>query len=130
MSNEDAACFAGGLIDEFGAARIAEAIDLEFEEFMRSATRAERRSVVDTMLGCANFGALFTQQFSGAISAESASCLADSFLGSDGFRDALADSSASGDSAFDDPDLQAELLPAMLDCLSAEELIQLGQTDG
>ena len=60
------------------------------------------------------------------ISAESARCLADVMLASDEFRNATAESLVSSTDPFDDPALVAALLPAMLECITAEELADLG----
>jgi hypothetical protein len=127
FTEQDAACFAKGLVNELGGARMVEAMEMEFEEFMDQASAAERREVVDIMLECVDFGGLLTAEFSTAISAESSQCLSDAFVGSSAFRDALADSfgTAAAD-PFDDPAVQEELIPAMFNCLSAEELVQLG----
>lgn len=127
FSDEDAVCFAGGLIDELGGERIAGALDLEFDEFMSSATDAERKIVVDVLIDCADFASLLTAEFSQAISGESARCLGDAFVSSDGFRTALANSFDTGADPFDDEGLMAEMLPVMFECLSAEELIKLGE---
>lgn len=131
FDDEQAACFAGALIEEFGADRMAEAVTMEFDEFMAGATDEERLAVIDSMFTCVDFAEVLAAEFSGAVSAESAECLADAFVGSEVFRDAMADSFGD-DTAdpFDDPDLMTEMLPAMLECLSAEELVELGEAGG
>lgn len=127
LSDEQAACFAVGLVDEFGGDAMVEAIQLEFDEFMAQASAEDRLTVVDTMLDCVDFSSTMSAEFDGAISSESATCLADAFVGSDAFRSALANSfDGSGADPFEDPALLEEMLPAMLECLSAEELVQLG----
>jgi hypothetical protein len=127
LTNEDAACFAVGLIDGLGAERMVTAMDMEFEEFMAQAPQDERREVVDIMLECVDFGAILTAEFETGVSAESSKCLADAFVGSSTFRDALADSfGSSGSDPFDDEDVMTELIPVMFSCLSPEELLELG----
>ncbi len=126
FTDEDAVCFASGLIDALGGERMVGALQLEFEEFMSGASIQERRTVVDAMFECIDFGSLMIQEAAGEISADSAQCLGDAIAASDGFRDALAQSFGSADDPFDDPALLAEMLPVMFECLSAEELIQLG----
>ena len=126
LTDDDAVCFAGGLIDALGGERMAGALQLDFEEFMSGATIEERRTVVDTLFDCIDFGALMIQEAAGEISAASANCLGDAIAASDGFRDALAQSFGSADDPFEDPALLGELLPVMFECLSAEELVQLG----
>lgn len=127
FTQEQAACFAAGLVDEFGGEVMADALQMSFEEFMAGATSDQRLTVVDQMLDCVDFSAMMTAEFGGTISDDSARCLGDAFVGADAFRAALANSfDQSGTDPFDDPALLEEMLPAMLECLSAEELIQLG----
>lgn len=129
FNEAQAACFATGLLDQFGSERLAAALDLEFEEFMAQASLDERRRVVDTMFGCVDFGGLLAAQFGGAVSGESATCLADAITGGDAFRDAMANSfGPDAGNPFDDPALAEAMLPVMLDCLTAEELVQLGNS--
>jgi len=79
------------------------------------------------MIDCVDFGGLLTTEFAADVSQEAAQCLSDAFVDNE-VRNALAKSFDS-DAAdpFDDDTVMAELVPAMLDCLSAEELIQLGE---
>lgn len=127
FTQEQAACFAAGLVDEFGSEAMADALQMSFDEFMAGATPEQRLTVVDQMLDCVDFASMMTAEFGGTISDESARCLGDAFVGADAFRTALANSfDDSGTDPFDDPALLEEMLPAMLECLSAEELIQLG----
>jgi hypothetical protein len=131
FTDEQAACFALGLVDEFGAETMVEALQMEFEEFMAAASPGERAVVVDTMLDCVDFGALMAAELGDAISAESASCIGDAFTNSDAFREALANSfDESGGDPFEDDAMFAEVFPAMLECLSAEELANLGGLEG
>lgn len=128
LSDEQAACFATNLIDTFGGQRIAEAMDMEFEQFMAQASTEERLTVVDSMLGCIDFGTVMAAQFGDVVSADSARCMGDAFVGSTAFRTALANSfGPSSADPFEDPALLEEMLPAMLECFTAEELINLGQ---
>jgi hypothetical protein len=128
MTDPEVECFATGIIGLFGAERITAALDLEFSAFMATATAGERRAVVDTMLDCVDLGAGLARELGaeGTISAESARCLADTMLASDAFRDATAESFVSETDPFDDPALVSALLPAMLECLTAEDLGNLG----
>lgn len=127
LTDEQAACFATGLIDDFGAERMVDALQLEFEEFMANASLDERMTVVDTMLECMDFSEMMATEFGSQMSAESAECVADAFVESQAFRVALANSFGdSTDDPFEDPAVMEEVLPAMLECLSAEELMNLG----
>lgn len=131
FDDEQAACFAVGLIDEFGAEAMVDALQMEFDEFMAQASNSERMSVVNTMLDCVDFEEMMAAEFGGALSDESARCVSEAFVGSDAFRQALANSfDATATDPFDDPAVIEELLPAMLGCMSAEELANLGGLDG
>jgi hypothetical protein len=131
LDDEQAACFAVGLIEAFGGERMVDALGVEFEDFMGQATADERLTVVDTMFDCVDFGDVMATQFGESVSAESARCASAAFVESDAFRVAIADSLGNPMSdPFEDPGLIAELLPAMLDCFTADELIQLGEQSG
>ncbi len=127
MNDAEVECFAAGIIDLFGADQITAALDLEFSQFMATATSGERREVVDTMLECVDLSADLAQEIGGEgqIDAAAARCLADTMLESDAFRDATAESFVSETDPFDDPELVGALLPAMLSCLSAEDIANL-----
>lgn len=128
MTDREIECFAVGIIDLFGADRIAGALDLEFEEFMATASAGERRQVVDVMLECVDLAPMLAAELGGdgSISPEAARCLADVFIASDAFRDATAEGLVGNTDPFQDPELVAALLPSMLECLSPEELAGLG----
>lgn len=129
MTDEEIGCFAVALVDTFGADRMGQALTGSFEVFMAAASAEERRSVVDAMFGCADLGPALARSLGGdgSLSAEASNCLADVMIGSQAFRDAVAEGFAgTGGSPFEDPELLQELLPLMLSCLSAEELAQLG----
>ena len=95
---------------------------------MAPAAAAERREVVDIMLGCVELGDDLARELGGdgELSEDAARCLADTMLESDAFRDATAESFVSDGDPFQDPDLVAALLPPMLECVSAEDLAELG----
>jgi hypothetical protein len=130
FTDEEILCMAEGIVGEFGAARVIEADDQEFSEFMSEATPEERRAVVDLTLGCVDL----TAQFIGplvaeGVSEESATCIGDSLMENETFRDVLAEGLASG--SFEpgpgaEAQLMEALMPVMFDCMSAEELGQLG----
>jgi hypothetical protein len=123
FTEEQAACFAVGLVDEFGAEVMVDALQMEFEEFMAAASLEDRMTVVDTMLDCVDFGAVMVAELDGEISAESANCIGDAFGNSEAFRNALANSfDGSATDPFDDPALMEDILPAMFECLTEEEL--------
>ena len=130
IDDEQALCFATELVDDFGAGRMAEAISVEFEEFMAQVNTQERRQVIDALLRCVDVGAALAGELTTTgISQSSAECVSDVMLESQAFLDAVADGLAGGgDTDFDDPALVEALLPGMLQCLSAEELTQLGNS--
>lgn len=133
FTEEQAACFAVGLLDEFGADAMVEALQMDFEEFMAEASTDERMTVVDTMLECVDFGAVMVAELEGEISAESAACIGDAFGDSEAFRTALANSfDGSTADPLDDPALIQDVLPAILQCLTEDELAELfgGSSDG
>ncbi len=128
MTDDEVECFAIGIIELFGGERITAGMDLDFSDFMATATAGERREVVDIMLGCVDLGDDLARELGGEgeLSEDAARCLADTMLESDAFRDATAESFVSEGDPFQDPELVAELLPLMLECLSAEDLAELG----
>lgn len=96
---------------------------------MQEATAEERRTVVDSILGCVDANAAFTEMFSadGTVSEQSASCVADAMLASEEFLDAVAESLTGSEFDMDEsPQVMEALLPAFFDCLSPEELANLG----
>lgn len=132
IGEEETACIAAGMVEEFGADRILETVEAgrTFEDFIAGASTDERRAVVDLALGCADLGAMMVSEFAGSgVSDDSARCLADRMLASDAFRDVVADGLVTGD--FEPSEdaaagLLEELLPAFLECLTPEELANLG----
>jgi hypothetical protein len=133
FTEEQAACFAVGLVDEFGAEVMVDALQMEFDDFMAASSLEDRMTVVDTMLGCVDFGAVMVAELDGEISAESANCIGDAFGNSEAFRNALANSfDGSAADPFDDPALMEDILPAMFECLTEDELAAIlgGSTEG
>ncbi len=128
VNDEQAGCFAVGLIDEFGAGTMADAIGGEFSDFMGSISSAERRTVIDIMFGCVDLAEGLAAELGadGAISLDSARCISEAMLASDDFRDVLAESFVDAGGAFENPALVETLLPAMFSCLTPEELAQIG----
>ena len=111
----------------------SEGLEVQEAENMSDAARKLARekpdvAVVDIMLGCVDLGEDLARELGGEgeLSEEAARCLADTMLESDAFRDATAESFVNEGDPFQDPDLVAELLPAMLEGLSPEDLAELG----
>jgi hypothetical protein len=131
ITDQGAQCFAEGLVSELGADKVSAGIDLDFDAFMGSLSTSERRTVVDVMLGCIDVaGALTDQLVQGGtpISQDSARCIVDGMLASDDFRDAVGESFVSGDSSFQSDSLIASIMPVFLNCLTPEELANLGNS--
>ena len=100
---------------------------------MAGATAEQRMTVVDTMLDCVDFGAVMVAELEGEISAESAACIGDAFGNSEAFRTALANSfDSSATDPFEDWALMEDMIPAMFECLTEEELTAImgGSLDG
>lgn len=127
ISNDEAQCFAEGLLDELGAERLSGAFDQDFETFMAGATGDERRAVVEVMFACVDMTSAIAAEMEG-ISQESARCVAAAMVEAEEFRTAVADGFGGGDQVFEDPELVAALLPAMLACLTADELARIGDS--
>ena len=131
FDDEEVVCLAEGMVEQFGAAAIIEASDGTFEEFISAAGDEDRRAVVDLAFDCADVGALFAAEMAKqGLSEESATCIGDGILGNDAFRDVMADSLATGSfqpTDQDEEELMEALLPVFFECVSAEELIELGE---
>ena len=119
ISDEEADCAAGGMIDALGSKRIAElekAAKLEM-------TPAEAQKMVPVIKNCLDIGALFTQGIlqGGAVSEKSAKCLSDA-LSKTSFIDKALEAAFTGVDAPEDPAFASAMLNAMNNCLSPEEL--------
>ena len=130
FSDAEARCMAEGIVDAFGISRILEAEDQGFEEFMAAATVEERRNVVDLTLECVDLTEQFTAPLvAEGISEESARCIGDAMMEDETFRDVLAEGLGTGSfepTGESEAALMEALFPVILDCLSAEELANLG----
>jgi hypothetical protein len=130
FSDAESRCMAEGIVDEFGISRILDAEDQSFEQFMAAATVEERRNVVDLTLGCVDLTEQFTAPLvAEGLSEESARCIGDAMMEDEVFRDVLAEGLGTGSfepTGESEAALMEALLPVMLNCLSAEELANLG----
>lgn len=125
---ESAQCFAEGLVEGLGVARLA-MLGLTAENQSRDAafaamTPAERDDLVELALHCTDVQAAMAAELEAAgISSGSAACIADALGNSDFFRDAFVAGFAGRE--FDpesNPEYTALLLEAATDCLSPDEL--------
>jgi hypothetical protein len=123
-------CMAEGMVDEFGISRVLDADDEGFEAFMAAATAEERRNVVDLTLECVDLTEQLTAPLvAEGLSEDSAACIGDAVIENEAFRDVLAAGLASGSfdpTAENEAELMEALFPALMQCLSAEELANLG----
>jgi len=131
FDDQSIACFAGGLVDQLGADVVAANVDKEFDAFMASLDQSQRRTVVDVLFDCVDVADAMVAGMSGegsGLSEASARCVLDAMLASDAFRDAVAESFVSGDSSFESDALVAAMLPIFFQCLTPEELANLGNS--
>ncbi|MFH1103393.1 MAG: hypothetical protein V1757_00395 [Actinomycetota bacterium] len=131
ITDESAQCFAEGVVDELGAETVTAGIDLSFDAFMATLSAEQRRLVVDVMLGCVDVADALVSEMSGSgtgLSEDSARCVIEGMLASDAFRDAVGESFVSGDSTFASDAVVTAMLPVFLECLTPEELANLGNS--
>lgn len=100
-------------------------------EAFETATPEQIDSIIDVTLECVDFRQVLVDSITADsnISDDSAGCLADA-LGVDEFlRPAVASGLTGEDLEFgDDPELTETLFAAVTDCLTAEELVELGNS--
>ena len=129
VSDTEALCMAEGLFEEFGAARIIEASEQEFEVFMAAATPEERRTTVDLMFDCVDIQTAVSSQLgaeASGVSEDSMNCLINGLIESDTFRDGLAAQLAGDGAALGDEAMAELAIPLVFECFSQEELTNLG----
>ena len=124
ISDEEADCAAGGIIDALGKKRIAE---LDKTDKL-SMTPAEAKKVIPVIKKCLDISALFTQGIlqgdEGSLSEKSAKCLSDA-LSNSTFIDSALEAAFTGGEAPDvanDPAFSITMVNAMRTCLSPEEI--------
>ena len=124
ISDEEADCAAGGIIDALGAKRVAE---LDKSDTL-SMTAPEAKKVIPVIKKCLDIGALFTQGIleggAGSVSEKSAKCLSDA-LSKTTFIDSALEAAFTGGVAPDiasDPAFSSTMLNAMTTCLTPEEI--------
>ena len=129
----EARCFSDGVVRDIGSADLAElgmtaeSIRAGTEPADVDLTDAQVDIMTDLMLECVDFRTVFIDQFADeGVSDESAKCLADGF--DDDFLRALAKAELSGDGSdpTEDPAQAEKFFNLITDCLSFEELSDLG----
>lgn len=136
VSEDEARCLATGFVDALGVDGLVdlgldvEAIEAGEELDESQLSEDEARTVTDAMFECVDFTALFVESMAGSdVSEESAECLAEGLEGSDAFRDMIVAGMLGGDAgSFEqqDPETQAAFTEIVTECLSGEELLNLG----
>lgn len=129
----DAQCFAEGIVGEIGLGRMLEvgltAEASSAEEAFGGLTAGEIDSLADVALGCMDVEALIVEQFAlEGISEDSAKCLATAMQDTGLMKTAMI-VGMTGDDSYDptsDPELMEDILAAITDCLTFEEMSRLG----
>ncbi len=126
-------CFADGVVRDIGVADLAElgmtaeSIEAGTEPADVDLSDEQVDIMTDLMLDCVDFRSAFIDEFTKeGVSDESAECLADGF--DDDFIRALAKAELSGEDAdpTEDPAQAEKFFNLVTDCLSFEELTELG----
>ena len=134
VDEDQARCLGEGYIAAVGTARLielgltVEAIEGGSEPGDVDLTNDEAEALIDVTFECVDLAAVFVEAFAaeGILSAESGQCLADGF--DEQFLRDIARSAFDNDAAdpTDDPETAAALFELVLECLSIEELQNLG----
>jgi hypothetical protein len=125
---EAATCFAEGLVEDMGVARLAEigftAEAADSQAAYAAMSDEELDEMADLALGCIDVEALLTQQMTDeGLNAESASCLAARLADSEFFKQAFIAGMAGQEVDLStDPAVAAQMLEAATECLSPDEL--------
>lgn len=128
---KEARCMGDSLVDELGLDRLlalgisADSVDSP-EEFLRGAPNADVEAFIDITLDCVDFRDVFVEGMGADVSTESAECIADGI--SDDMLRSMAMMGISGEE-FDptaDPELAAALFGLVAECLTPEEISNLG----
>lgn len=129
----EATCVGEGAVDEFGVEGLLE-LGITTENAspgnaFEGATDSQIDKVIDVTLDCVDFRQVFVDSITADadISSESAGCLGDA-LGTKEFLTPIIGAGFRGESTDfgDDPATAAAVFEAIVDCLSAQELADLG----
>ncbi len=137
VGEEEANCYAGAVVDEFGVAGLMElgitAENVASDDPFAGATDEQIDTLIDATFACIDFGELFVQGIvEGAaedgvdLSTSSAECLGNEMGSEEFLRPLLADEIRGNSPEFgEDPESAAAIFEAFVECLSAEELASL-----
>jgi len=132
FGTQEATCIGDEAVKQFGIDGLLElGITTESPDpgdAFDGATDEQVDTVIDVTLGCVDFAKAFVEAAAGGISEESAQCLGDGLenegllrpLVKAGFQDEEFDLA-------DDPDSAERFFALIVECLSAEELVRLGE---
>jgi hypothetical protein len=141
ITDEDARCAADRIVGILGAERLSNAgitpDDIASSDNVKAAvpdlTSDEAAEITDAIYECIDFGELFAAGFAASAATDGVTlpedkveCLGENFKNSERLREAFANSILTGE----DPDFQNDtsLITEILgDCLTIEELLELGQ---
>jgi len=131
----EAQCVGDGAVRELGTDGLLEigisAENADPGDAFDTATPEQIDTIIDVTLDCVDFRQVLVEAITADsnISDESAGCLADALGGDEFLRPAVATGLTGDEAEFgNDPGLTETLLAAVTDCLSAEELIELGDS--
>ena len=131
----EAQCVGDGTVRELGTDGLLEiginAENADPGDAFETATPEQIDSIIDVTLECVDFRQVLVDSITAdsSISDESAGCLADALGGDEFLRPAVAAGLTGDDFEFgDDPELTETLFAAITDCLTAEELVDLGNS--
>lgn len=133
FGTEEATCVGDEAVREFGVDGLLElgiTVDnADPGDAFDGATDDQIDKVIDVTLECVDFAKAFVDAAAGDISQESAQCLGDGLESQGLLRPLVRAGFEDAEFEFgDDPEVAEEFFTLIVDCLSAEELIDLGES--
>ncbi len=131
VTDAEATCVAEGAVDRLGVDGLLElgitAEGSESENPFVDATDEQLEAVTDIYLDCIDVRQLMLNEIGSDVSQESAECVADSVAEGDFLRPVIIGSLRGEDVEFDDdPELAEAFVGIVVECLTPEELVNLG----
>lgn len=133
LSDEQADCVASGFVNVIGVDGLNDlGLDLDSIEAGEELDESElsedqARELTDEIFDCVDLTELMLAEIGSDVSEESAACLSDRLRESETFRDLIAAGLIGDDAALeDDTAAQGAIIDVMTECLSGEELAELG----
>ncbi len=130
ISDQEATCVAAGAVEELGADGLLglgiTTSGADSERPFAAATDEQVETITDVYLACLDIRQLMLNEISGDVSTESAECVADRVAAGDFLRPVIAGSLRGETVEFgDDPELSEAFVGIVVECLTAEELVDL-----